>query len=258
MRKRNIIIIFIVVGVVLVGSIFFSLFFLNKQKIAVLTYHGVVDGVKDKNSVDISVDYFEKQMKWLSDHHYKTITIDEFYNWKKGKIKLPRKSVLITFDDGWKNTYSKALPIMEKYEIVSNVFVVWKYSENCTLNNEKIYINENDVKDIMTNHKSLKILSHSYNLHDIKEAKSKNYDKYDNDMKMVSKFDKDVKYYAYPFGIHNEQYKKALKDNGYKLAFTFGPYAFASKTDDDYEIPRIGVFESTPFWKLKLKLFLNL
>lgn len=255
MRKR---IIIILVFIFLIVSIFFSLFFLKEQKIAVLTYHGVVDEVKDKKSVDISVDYFEKQMKWLSDNHYKTITMDEFYNWKKGKIKLPRKSVMITFDDGWKNTYTKALPIMEKYKIVSNVFVVWKYSENCTLNNEEIYINEKDVKNIMQKHKSLKIFSHSYNLHNQEDANSKNYDKYDNDMKIVSKFDKDVKYYAYPFGIRNEQYKKALKNNDYKLAFTFGPYDFASKKDNDYEIPRIGVFESTPFWKLKLKLFLNL
>lgn len=256
MRKRNIIIIFIVVGVVLVGSIFFSLFFLNKQKIAVLTYHGVVDGVKDKNSVDISVDYFEKQMKWLSDHHYKTITIDEFYNWKKGKIKLPRKSVLITFDDGWKNTYKNALPIMEKYHIKSNVFVVWIYYENCTLKGDNTYINENDIEDIRKNHKSLRILSHSYNLHNREDATSKNYTKYSNDMKKVKKFIKDPKYYAYPFGIYNKQYQKALKENGYKLAFTFGPYEFASKNDNDYAIPRVGIFESTPFWKFKLKLFL--
>lgn len=255
MKSRIIIIIFL-------SYLFFIFFLVNfflfkEQKIAVLTYHEVVNGVVDKNSVNISVDYFEKQMKWLSTHHYRTITMDEFYDWKKGKIKLPRKSVLITFDDGWKSIYTNALPIMEKYKINSNVFVVWKYYEICTSNNNNTYINENDVKDITMNHKSLKVLSHSYNLHYTEVANSKSYDKYSDDMKIVSKFDNNIKYYAYPFGIYNKQYVNALKDNGYKLAFTFGPYDFASKNDDDYKIPREGVFESIPFWKFKLKLILK-
>lgn len=254
MKKK--IIIIIVLSFLLLTLIFLFYSLLKEQKIAILTYHGVVEKVTDKNSVDISVDYFEKQMKWLSANHYKTITMEEFYDWKKGKIKLPRKSVLITFDDGWKNTYENALPIMEKYHIKSNIFVVWIYYENCTLKGDNTYVNENDIEDIRKNHKSLRILSHSYNLHNREDATSKNYTKYSNDMKEVRQFIKDTKYYAYPFGIYNKQYQKALKDNGYKLAFTFGPYEFASKQDDDYAIPRVGVFESTPFWKLKLKLFL--
>ena len=31
---------------------------------------------------------FEKQMKWLKILGYKTLTLDEFYAWKKGKISL--------------------------------------------------------------------------------------------------------------------------------------------------------------------------
>lgn len=253
MKRKTALIILLCCLLLTLITIFYFLY--KEQRIAVLTYHGVVEKVKDKNGVDISGEYFEKQMKWLSAHHYKTITMEEFYDWKKGKIKLPRKSVLITFDDGWKNTYENALPIMEKYHIKSNVFVVWKYYENCTLKGENTYVNKKDIQDIKKNHKSLKILSHSYDLHNHEDATSKNYTKYSNDIKMVKKFDKSIKYYAYPFGIHNKEYEKALKDGGYKLAFTFGPYEFASRQCNDFAVPRVGIFESTPFWKFKLKLF---
>ena len=67
----------------------------------------------------------------------------------------------------------------------------------------------------------------------------------------------DIKYYAYPFGNRNDEYISALKDNDYRLAFTFGPYEFATKSSSNYEIPRIGLFESTPDWKFRLKMFLK-
>ena len=249
----------ILLGTFLLINLFIVLYLnLKPQKIPVLTYHNVVDKVSNKNSVDISTRYFEKQMKYFHDFGYKTITMDEFYNWKHGKISLPRKSVLITFDDGWKSVYIKALPIMEKYGIKSNVFVVWKYEENCTKNNDNTYLNDADIEDIKKNHKSLKILSDSYDLHSKQSALSKNYNVYKEDIDVVNTIYPDIKYYAYPYGISNDEYKQALKNSDYKMAFTFGPYSSASKNDDDFAIPRIGIFESTSFLKFKLKLFFNL
>lgn len=227
-----------------------------EQRIAILTYHGVVDKVENKNGVDISTKYFKKQMKWLSDNHYQTITMDEFYKWKKGKLKLPLKTVMIVFDDGWRNNYTNALPILEKYNLKASIFVVWKYSENASKEKKPSYITNTDIEKI-EKYNNIELLSHSYDLHIRKNAESKNYDLYDRDMKKVKSMNKNMKYYAYPFGVSNKQYIKALKDNNCKLAFTFGPYDFASKNDDDYKIPRIGIFESTSFSKLKLKLIIN-
>lgn len=258
MKIKKIILILIVILLFIVLGIYCYFNFFREQRIAVLTYHGVVDKVSNKDGVDISTEYFEKQMKWLHDNHYKTITMDEFYEWKIGKKKLSNRSVLITFDDGWRNTYTNALPILEKYGFNFNVFVVWKYSENCTKKGIHTYIDNSDVEDIRRNHKSMHLLSHSYNLHEHKYTDEKNYQTYADDMKIVSKIDSSIQYYAYPFGRYNDEYEKALKDNNYKLAFTFGPYEFASRDDNNYEIPRIGVFENTPFWKFKLKLLLGL
>ena len=42
------------------------------------------------------------------------------------------------------------------------------------------------------------------------------------------------------------------------MAFTFGPYDFVEKDDDNYQIPRLGLFESTEDWKFKLKMFLEM
>ena len=234
--------------------------FVQEDKVVILTYHDVVDVIEDdpKTTVNISLDKFESQIKWLSKHNYKSLSMDDFYEWKVNNKKIPRKSVLITFDDGWKSFYTKAIPILEKYNMKASVFIIWKYSENQTIRNEDIYMNLNEIKDVNENHSDMEILSHSYNLHTKELADSKNYDLYNNDMKKVNIIQSNIKYYAYPFGKRNEKYIQALKDNKFKLAFTFGPYNFVTKENNNYEIPRLGLFESTPDWKFKLKMFLEI
>ena len=234
--------------------------FLKQDKVPVLTYHNVVDIIEDdpNTTVNISTKKFEKQIKWLSKHGYKALSMDEFYEWKINNKKIPRKSILITFDDGWKSYYEKAIPILEKYNMKSSVFVVFSYTEKTTETNGNIYMNYSDISDIINNHKNSQILSHSYNLHEKDKADSKDYNLYNEDMKKVSSLNYNIKYYAYPFGHRCDNYIKALKDNDYKLAFTFGPYDYALKTSDNYQIPRMGLFESTKDWKFKLKMFLEM
>lgn len=257
---KKLIIVFITLILIGIVGIFIYFRFIEEDKVPVLTYHSVVTTIEDdpNTTVNISVDKFESQIKWLKKHGYKSLTMDEFYEWKNGNKKIPRKSILITFDDGWKDYLNNALPILEKYDMASNVFVIFKYSENSTLRNDDIYLNSSDIEEITNNHPQSAILSHSYDLHEKETADSGDYDLYDTDMKKVSSLYPNIKYYAYPFGHRNESYIKALKDNEYRLAFTFGPYDFATKDSPDYEIPRMGLFESTKDWKFKLKMLLEM
>lgn len=258
MKKKLLLIIISIILLFILGITYMH--YLKEDTVPILTYHNIVDKIEDNpaTTVNISTKKFESQIKWLSKHGYKSLTMDELYNWKTKNKKIPRKSVLITFDDGWKSYYEKAIPILEKYNMKSSVFVIFKYSENSTNQNSNIYMNFNDIKDIIENHKDMQILSHSYNLHEKEKADSKNYELYNNDIKEVSKLGYNIKYYAYPFGHSNNSYIDALKDNGYKMAFTFGPYANCKKNSDNYKIPRVGLFESTKDWKFKLKLLLEM
>jgi len=260
MKKKKKIFIILIGVMLLFLLLFFSYFFVfQEDKVAVLTYHDVVDVVDDPATVNISVEKFEKQIKWLYDNNYKSLSMDEFYDWKVNNKKIPRKSVLITFDDGWNSFYTKAIPILEKYDMKASVFVIWKYSENCSIRGEDIYMTLEEIKDIVDNHPNMSILSHSYGLHEKEKALSEDYDLYSGDMNLVKNMSSsDIKYYAFPFGNRNSEYISALKDNDYRLAFTFGPYDYAMKSSDNYEIPRIGLFESTEDWKFKLKMFLEM
>ena len=67
---------------------------------------------------------FEKQMKLLKNNNYVTLTAAEFKLFMENKIKIPTKSILITFDDGFKNNYYEAYPILKKYNFTALNFMI--------------------------------------------------------------------------------------------------------------------------------------
>ena len=70
----------------------------------------------------------------------------------------------------------------------------------------------------------------------------------------------DTPYIAYPFGLHNDLMEDIYKENGYKLAFGFGPdskdFRKSKRNDDNYNIPRLCIDGNMSINKFKLRLLL--
>lgn len=249
MKKLKIILaIFIVLALVALGFVIYCLFF-KETKMPVLAYHSVFSDEKDlTGDTDMVLEKFEKQMKWLHDNGYKTLTMDEFYKWKKGEYDAPRKSVVLTFDDGTESFYKTIVPVLEKYDLNATVFVIFSRT------NTPGYLTQEQIDGLKNSSVKIDVASHSYERHGQNDKREPDYNYYAEDIKK-GKERCDTKYYCYPFGYTNEAYKKALKDEGYLLAFKFSPGKVASKTDDDYEVRRVPVYNSTSMLKFKLKLW---
>jgi peptidoglycan/xylan/chitin deacetylase (PgdA/CDA1 family) len=67
---------------------------------------------------------FEKQMAYLHDNGYNTVTLEQIAEWRAGRLRLPENPVAITFDDGDRSIYTYGLPILKKYGFTATVFVV--------------------------------------------------------------------------------------------------------------------------------------
>jgi biofilm PGA synthesis lipoprotein PgaB len=81
--------------------------------------------VLDDNELwTLSEGTFEKQMRWLHENGYQTITLDQLTEWQFGHRALPEKAVVITFDDGDRSVYDYAWPILEKYGFTASYFVI--------------------------------------------------------------------------------------------------------------------------------------
>ncbi len=89
--------------------------------IPVLMYHKVGDD-KDNDAV-IREDLFREQMKFLKDNGYNPLTMDQLYDYVVNGAAVPEKPVVLTFDDGYADTYSIVYPIMKEYGFPATVFI---------------------------------------------------------------------------------------------------------------------------------------
>ena len=237
--------------------------FYKEQKIAVLGYHSFYKDVNELNEDNPEfvndIKKFEKQMKYLKKHNYKTLTMDEYYCWKKGKCKLPRKSILITIDDGNLSNYMYAFPILKKYGFNATVFFVGSYAENFGVEKGNIYdiMSLDLIEKCKKEYPNIEFYSHSYNLHGkaVTDFSTEEIKQDVENMKKIGNF----KYYAHPFGVYDDRIIKILKDNGYIMAFGFGPkqdYRKSRKSDDDFKVARLNISNYVSMTKFKLRILM--
>ncbi len=160
----------------------------------------------------VSPEEFEKQMKFLNENGYKTISLDE-YSEKKGKCEdekviVDEKLVVITFDDGRLGVFEHALPIMQKFGFFATVYVVpeWVNGKNIP-NNEKYssFMNWNQLKGL--DKKGFTIGSHTFshkNLAKLDEIRLKS--EFGLAEKTIySKIGVNVKHFCYPYGAFSDK-----------------------------------------------------
>ncbi len=88
----------------------------------IIMYHHIDDRAQQWK-LSVSPTSFEKQMRYFKDHHYYVMSLEDYINHLKKGDAVPRKSVIITFDDGYKNNYTNALPILKKYNFPATFFI---------------------------------------------------------------------------------------------------------------------------------------
>lgn len=96
----------------------------------VLVYHRVLDTTNGSGEfslpgVIVSIDSFRKQIKYLS-KNYRTVSLEQLVTMVKKGAKLQNLAV-VTFDDGWKDNYTNAYPVLLQYGVPATVFLVTDY-----------------------------------------------------------------------------------------------------------------------------------
>jgi len=122
MRKTRLITVFLFVllafGFALAG-------FLRQQYVApIIMYHSVSPEASIKTMLAVKPETFERQMAFLKKHKYAVLPLGELAGMIKEKKKLPPRAVAITFDDGYKNNFTYAFPVLKKYGLAATVFII--------------------------------------------------------------------------------------------------------------------------------------
>ena len=215
----------------------------NSQGIAVLNYHFFYDsalGEACNESICLDVSNFRKQLTYLKENGYKTLTMQEFNDWMDKKITLPKKSVLITIDDGAMGTSfingNKLIPILEEYEMHATLFLItaWWDVNNYKSEYLEVHSHGNDL------HNNYYCNSNGCGYKGLKLSK----DELIQDLnKSVQELGTNLAF-CYPFYQKNNTMVEALKETGFKLAFVGGNRK-AKQSDNKYAVPRYIIYKGT-------------
>ena len=221
-------------------------FHVHNSKIPILMYHSI--SYEKGNTARIPKEKFREQMKYLKDNKYTALTVDELYSYMQtGKI-VPKKPIVITFDDGYKDNYTTAYPILKEFGLKATVFVITN-----TIDTDKNYMTSNEIKSMDSNnirieshttvHEQLDKISYSDNVKTMTASKAK----------LEKILGRNINYLAYPYGTYNDNIIKAAKESGYKLAFST-QYGWIDKEDNIYSLGRIFVNSNFNLQQFKAKL----
>lgn len=87
-----------------------------KNSFLVLGYHDVEDDAADQRYLSVRTSALNDQLAWLRDNGYHPISVQQIADAHAGKIVLPEKAVLLTFDDGYSSFYTRVWPLLERYK----------------------------------------------------------------------------------------------------------------------------------------------
>ncbi|MEW5758355.1 MAG: tetratricopeptide repeat protein [Candidatus Omnitrophota bacterium] len=104
----------------------------------ILLYHGLSDV---ERSDILKVKDFREQLMALRDAGYESISLSDLNNAYQGKMKLPKKGVLITFDDARRDSFEYATPILKELNFKAVMFV----PVSCLGSNDEFFVSKNDL-----------------------------------------------------------------------------------------------------------------
>lgn len=208
--------------------------------VPVLNYHQVND--EKFSPLTFKVAHFKEQMDYLQKNGYHTITMDQLNGYLTHNGPLPDKPVLITFDDGYRDNYENAYPILKEKGFKATIFMI------ADAIGEPQYLTAAQLKELDAN--GIAIESHTYS----HKAMTSLSDSQANEELRKSKeilsqlLHKDVKYLAYPQGKVDDRVAELAKENGYNLAFTVGP-GNTKRGEKLQRLSRMPIFEgATSSW----------
>ena len=234
-----------------------SCLLLSCQKQASETQKGAEQAVIDENkevvcfvyhrfgddrypSTNTSTSDFEAHLNYLKTNGFQVITLSQAIDYLKSD-QSPKKTAVITVDDGFKSFYENGLPLLTKYDLTATLFI------NTKTVGSSDYMNWNEIKESsksgieIGNHTH----SHSYFLN---LPENDRYTQFKNEINLSQQLIEEhtgivPETFAYPYGELDPQMKTIAKEMGFKAAAAQNSGVIYGASDL-YQLPRFPMSES--------------
>jgi peptidoglycan/xylan/chitin deacetylase (PgdA/CDA1 family) len=181
----------------------------------ILLYHHV-EGDLSYSRYYVSVPEFQAQMQALYDWGYTAIPISLLLDALIDGAELPPKPIVITFDDGNRNIYDNAFPIMKEYNFPGVFYIVGN-----RVNSGTNITHAPELKEMVE--AGWEIGSHSYTHSDLTLDHSiARYEILQSKLDIEDSIGVEVNTFAYPFGLVDPYLAQKVSDYGYRAGMGLG------------------------------------
>lgn len=235
----------------------------KQYNLKILAYHSISSNRND--ALAVTPQNFERQMNYLYNKSYNIINLNECGEVVKEGMNFLQKTVCITFDDGYKDNYENALPVLKKYEFPATIFLITNL-----IGTNKILEPENFIRKFRYNQKYYLCLdweeikemeshcisfgSHTLTHPNLTKIPIEIAEKEIKDSKVLleKKLLRKVDYFCYPKGYFNEKVIKTVQNAGYSGAVVT-PIHKRFK-NSLFTLKRIGIYRHDNIFRFKIKL----
>lgn len=197
---------------VLAFSARYPWWFFPKKGLVVLMYHHIGE---NKDRWYVSQKTFAKQLDVLIKNNFVPISFEDLNKAYQGLSDLPKKPVLITFDDGWLDNYTQAFPVLKNKNIKANIFLTYNF-----IDSGKDYMTWHHIIEMqksglinfgshLMNHKKLSSLEDKEKIFELQESK----------LLLEKKLDTTITSFAYPHG--DGAFDKNIRELVFKSGYLF-------------------------------------
>lgn len=209
------------------------------KDLLVIMYHHVTENKKRAGKYVILKDELERDLDYIKDNGYTTVTVGDLIEYVDGKKDLPEKIIMITFDDGFESVRELAWPLLKERKMKAVLSVVGSitetYAENADRNINYAYLNWDDIRELSES-EEFEIQNHTYDMHSTNNSGRKGLSRksgespvdYENFLKEdLSRMQNLLKKLsgvsatavAYPYGSYSKETLGIVKELGFRSSF---------------------------------------
>lgn len=231
------------------------------SKIKVLMYHRIVDDVvlSESSWLCLHKDTFRRHLELIERHGFTPITLRDYCLSLRSELVLPKRPIIITFDDGYLDTYEHAFPLLQEFGMKAVIFVLGDQSIRTNRWDE---VNGSASVPLMDGQQIVEMHTNGFEIgsHSMTHAKLTEVSR-DQLWEEVSRsrmileilLNSPVQSFSYPYGLVNKTVERAVTDAGYSLGCSVfsGPPSFET---EPFQIRRIEIRNSTTAFRFVTRI----
>jgi peptidoglycan/xylan/chitin deacetylase (PgdA/CDA1 family) len=161
-------------------------------------------------NIDISPERFETHLQWLSKRRKRVVPLRKFLS-----VSEKENLIAITFDDGFRDNLTVALPLLEKYELPMTLFVAAGFT------GKENYLTAGDIQTLAS-HPLITIGSHGFWHRHLSRLSEKDilFELAESKKTLEEITGKEIDLLAYPYGDCNGKVERLSEQCGYAAAWS--------------------------------------